>query len=119
VPQLTVRAKGASAAEVGGVIRSAVLDGATLAPLSVSDCGDADATAQCAVFAAPGCQPMINFGDGSCSFSNEDKAFSVTASTSLGVTNKVLNAGLIFPGRKLSTCSVPLAARAAAASASC
>jgi hypothetical protein len=108
VPQLTVRAKGASAAEVGGVIWSAVLDGATLAPLSVSDCGDADTTTQCAVFAAPGCQPMINFGNGSCSFSNEDKAFSVTASTSLGVTKKVLNAGLIFPGRKFSTCSVPL-----------
>jgi hypothetical protein len=86
VPQLTVRAKGASAAEVGGIIWSAVL-GATVAPPSVSDCGDADATTQCAVFAAPGCQPMINLADGSCSFSKQDKAFSVTASTSLGVAN--------------------------------
>ena len=108
VPQLTVRAKGASAAEVGGVIWSAVLDGTALQPLSVSDCGDADATTQCAVFAAPGCQPMINFADGSCSFSNEDNSFSVTASTSMGVTKKVLNAGLIFPGLKFSTCSVAL-----------
>jgi hypothetical protein len=51
---------------------------------------------------------MINFGDGSCSFSNEDKAFSVTASTSLGTTKKVLNAGVIFPDRKFFTCSVAL-----------
>jgi hypothetical protein len=108
VPQLTVRAKGASAAEMSGVIWSAVLDGATLPPPTVSDCGDADTTTQCAIFAAPGCQPMTNFAGGSCSFSNEDKAFSVTVTTSLGVTKKVLNAGLIFPGRKFTTCSVPL-----------
>ena len=108
VPQLTVRAKAASAAEVSGVIWSAVIDGATLSPLSVSDCGDADATTQCADFAAPGCQPMVKFADGSCSFANEVKTFKVTAMTSLGVTTKGLNAGLLFPGRKIATCSVPL-----------
>jgi hypothetical protein len=108
MPWITVRATGRSAGEVAAVVWSALMDGAVTAPVSKSDCDDQNPLTVCATFHSSSCQPMVNFAaNKTCIFSNEDKAFSVTATTALGATSATILPGLDFPHATFSTCYTP------------
>jgi hypothetical protein len=103
-PYMTIKATGLSPSDVANITWSAtdqVLQSANL--VNSTDCGDADANTTCVVFTQAGCQAMNNFIDGTCSFANEDKLLTVSATNNAGSTTTILNPSL---PNSFTTCSV-------------
>ncbi len=126
MPWMTVKATGASASAVESLVWSALDQTKLPATLSsTSNCDDTDPLTVCATFVqtsckvmngnvcaemAQNCQVMTNFAqDNTCSFANDDKILTVTATSSAGSTTTVLNPRTTSPVllNKFSTCSTP------------
>lgn len=108
-PWLTVCAKVANTSALQS-LRWSALDatGRALAPSSTSDCDDGDPLTACATFQQTGCQPMINYDDATCSFSEADIAFQVTATSDEGAAAATISPAAYGLPNKFTTCSEPM-----------